>query len=376
MPRAGNLPLSFAQERLWFLDQLDPGSPSYLVVAAVRLSGALNRPAFERALNELVRRHEVLRTCFGLREGRPVQLITPSLPIPLLLVDLTHLPEAGREEEARRLAAEEARRPFDLSRLPLLRATLLRLSDSEHLALLTLHHIVTDGWSMAVLVREVAALYEAFTKGEGSPLPELPIQYADYAAWQKEFLQGEVLDGQLSYWREALEGAPRLELPTDRPRPAAQSYRGAHHQFAIDAEAWRGVRELARAEGATPFMVLLTAFYVLLGRYAGQRDVSVGTPVAGRTRTEAEGLIGLFVNTLVLRARWEEGEGFRGLLRGVRERVLEAQAHQELPFERLVEELQPERSLSRTPLFQVMFVMQNSLLPALKLAGVEMSVVG
>ncbi|HEV2728127.1 MAG TPA: amino acid adenylation domain-containing protein, partial [Solirubrobacterales bacterium] len=354
--REQELPLSFAQQRLWFLDRLEPGSGFYNSGKAVRLGGALDVRALRRALSEVVRRHEALRTTFPAVEGRPVQLVHEARPLPLDVEDLTALPEGGREAEARRLGAEEASRPFDLSAGPLLRARLLRLGPEEHVLLLTMHHIVSDGWSMSVLVNEVTALYAAYARGEESPLEELPVQYADYAVWQREYLRGEVLEKELSYWRAQLGGGPAvLELPTDRPRPAVQSYRGALAPFRLPEEVADSLRGLGRGEGCTLFMTLLAAFDVLLYRYTGQEDICVGTPVAGRTRAELEPLIGFFVNTLVLRADASGGVTFVELMRRVREVSLGAYAHQEVPFEKLVEELQPERDPSRSPLFQVMF---------------------
>jgi len=359
--RDGELPLSFAQQRLWFLDQLEPGLASYNIPTAVRLEGDLDVGALRRALTEMVLRHESLRTVFTESDGSPLQVILPASPVALEVTDLTSLPSGEREAEARRLAAEEAQTPFDLSTGPLLRAALIRISDSEHVFLLTMHHIVSDGWSLGVLIEEVGALYEAYVRGKESPLPELEVQYADYAAWQRGWLQGEVLDRQLSYWREQLGGAPPvLELPTDRPRPAVQSMRGATYGFILGEELTAGIKALSRSEGVTLFMTLLAGFQALLSRYTGQEDVSVGTPIAGRTRGEVERLIGFFVNTLVMRTDLSGGPTFRELLSRVREVTLGAYAHQEVPFEKLVEELQPEREMSHTPLFQVMFILQNT----------------
>nr|MDQ3804074.1 condensation domain-containing protein [Acidobacteriota bacterium] len=274
-------PLSFSQQRLWFIDQLEPGGSFYNLPSAFRFRGQLGVTALERTLNEIMRRHKALKTSFVAIDGQPVQIIDESVTLSLPVTDLTHLPAEGREAEARRLAAEEARRPFDLSSAPLLRASLLRLSDEEHVALLTMHHIVSDGWSMGVLVREVAALYEAFSRGDSSPLEELPIQYADYAVWQRERLQGDALERQMQYWREQLGGdLPVLELPTDRPRPAVQSHRGAHEIVKLPAELAEALKELSRREGATLYMTLLAAFQLLLSRYTGLEDVPVGTAVA------------------------------------------------------------------------------------------------
>ncbi len=377
--RDDSLPLSFAQQRLWFLDQLEPNSPFYNIPVAVRLQGQLNLPVLEQTLNEIVRRHEVLRTTFALEDGRPVQHIQPELFLPLQIIDLSELPSLAREPEALRLATKEAQQPFDLARGPLLRVGLLRLADDEHVVLITMHHIVSDGWSTGVFVREVAALYEAFASGAESPLAELPIQYADYATWQRDWLQGEVLDEQLGYWRKQLGGElTALELPTDKLRPAVQTYKGASQTFQLPVELGAAVKELSRRESVTPFMTLLAAFQVLLHRYTGQEDICVGTPVAGRNRAEVEGLIGFFVNTLVMRTDLAGEPSFRALLARVREMAVAAYAHQDVPFEKLVEELQPERELSRNPLFQVMFEIQNQeqetlALPGLSLKPVEVA---
>ncbi|MET0626367.1 MAG: amino acid adenylation domain-containing protein, partial [Pyrinomonadaceae bacterium] len=354
-------PLSFAQRRLWFLDQLEPDNPLYNMPIALRLKGHIELRALEQCLGEILRRHESLRTVFRTIDAEPVQVVEPAEPFALRVVDLTGLDEAAREAEARRLAGEEARRPFDLGRGPLLRAQLVKLDALDHLALLTMHHIVSDGWSMGVLTREIISLYDAFAHGRLSPLPELPIQYADFAAWQREWLQGERLDRQLEYWRGQLAGAPPfLELPTDRPRPALLSRRGAVSTFQLPPQLSEDLRALARREDMTLFMLLLAGFYALLYRYTGQRDITVGTPVAGRHRPEVEDLIGFFVNTLVMRARVKGEFDARQLLAHVEEICLGAYAQQETPFEVLVEHLQPERNPSYTPLFQVMLVLQNT----------------
>ncbi|MET0646295.1 MAG: amino acid adenylation domain-containing protein [Pyrinomonadaceae bacterium] len=367
-------PLSFAQQRLWFLEQLESGSSIYNLPAARRLTGRLDVNALGRAFGELVRRHEILRTTFAEVDGQPVQVVAPFEPQPLPVTDLSVLPEDQREAEVSRLADEEARRPFDLSRGPLLRVTLVRLAEEEHALLVTMHHIVSDGWSAGVLIRELTALYGAFSRGEESPLSELPVQYADYAVWQRDYLTGEILERQLSYWKEQLAGVPvRLTLPTDRPRPAVQGYRGAEVSFALPTELAAELRRLGQAHGCTLFMTLLAGFQALLSRYAGQEDVVVGTPIAGRTLRETEGLIGLFVNTLALRADLSGDPSFEELLGRVRETTLGAYAHQDVPFERLVEELQPERSLSHHPLFQAMFVLQNAPRERMALGGVAAS---
>jgi amino acid adenylation domain-containing protein len=354
---------SFAQERLWFFDQFYPDSPVYNIPTAMRVPGMLNVEALERDLNEIVRRHEALRTTFAVIDGQPpMQVVVPALTLELPIVDLRKLPQAQRQSEAGRLANEEAQRPFDLARGPLLRALLLRLGDEDHVLVLTMHHIVSDGWSMGVLFRELNVLYGAYVAGRPSPLPELPIQYADFAHWQREWLQGEVLEAQLSYWKEQLKDTPAvLELPTDRPRPAVQSFRGALHYFVLPRPLSEELKALSRREDATLFMTLLAAFKTLLYRYTGQTDLVVGTPIANRTRAELEELIGFFVNTLALYTDLGGNPSFRELLGRVRAMTLEAYTHQDLPFERLVNELQPQRNLSYHPLFQVMFVLQNTL---------------
>ncbi|MFP2933270.1 amino acid adenylation domain-containing protein, partial [Pyxidicoccus sp. 3LG] len=377
VPRTGPLPLSFAQQRLWFIDQLQPGSPVYNMPTAVRLTGVLDVAALERALGALVERHESLRITFATNNGEPTQVIHPAAPLPLPQVDLSALPTAPRETETVRLATEEAGRPFDLQRGPIFRASLLRLAPQEHVLLVTMHHIVSDGWSIGVLVRELAAFYEAFASGTQPQLPPLPVQYADYAVWQRDWLRGEALEAQLGYWKRQLGGAPQaLELPTDRPRPPVQTFRGATHAFQLPRELAQGLEALAREHNATLFMVLLAAWQTLLHRYSGQDDVVVGSPIAGRNRTELEGLIGFFINTLALRASISEEDTFVSLLEQVRETTLGAQAHQDVPFEKLVEVLQPPRDLSRSPLFQVMFALQNLpeaplTLSHLTLSGVE-----
>ena len=353
-------PLSFAQQRLWFLDQIEPGNPAYNMHVALRLTGRLREEALEQSLNEILRRHEALRTTFRTVGGQPVQVISPLQPLRLPVVDLTRLPASDRQAEALRLAAEEADRPFHLVHGPLFRVTLLRLDAEEHVLLLTMHHIVSDGWSTGVLYRELETLYAAFSAGRPSPLPELPIQYSDFAVWQREWLRGEMLETQLAYWKRQLGKIPPvLELPTDRPRPALQTFRGSRYQMAISAQLTEGLKALSQRERATLFMTLLAAFQTLLLRYTGQDDLVVGTPIANRTRVETEGLIGFFANTLVMRANLSGNPTFCEALGRVRTTAMNAYAHQDLPFERLVEELQPERDHRRNPLFQVMFVFQN-----------------
>ncbi|HEX8146261.1 MAG TPA: condensation domain-containing protein, partial [Pyrinomonadaceae bacterium] len=372
-PRDGNIPLSFAQQRLWFLEQLEPGTPLYNVPAGVRLRGPLDVEALSRALSEVVRRHEALRTTFAEADGRPAQVIAEAGDFALPLEDLSGLSAEAREGEAARLLSEEARRPFDLRRGPLLRARLLRLSGQEHVVVLVMHHIISDGWSSGVLVGELSALYAAFSRGEGSPLAGLPVQYADYAVWQREHLAGETLDGQLSYWRERLAGVPILELPTERPRTAARTHAGATHSFKVPDAVGQRLKELSLREDVTLFMTMLAAFNVLLYRYSNQEDIAVGTPIAGRRLPELEGLIGFFVNTLVLRTDLSGDPSFRELLGRVREVTLGAYTHQDVPFERLVEELRPERSPRHQPLFQAAFALQNSPRETLELPGLAMS---
>ena len=367
------LPLSFSQQRLWFLEQLEPGTARYNVPMAVRLSGALDTQVLERVLDELVRRHEPLRTTFRMEADASVQVIGPVAGVSLSVTDLSELPAERREAEALRLATEESLRPFDLERGPLLRATLLRLGTREHVLLLGMHHIVSDGWSMGVLVREFGLLYAAFAQGAGSPLPELPVQYADHALWQRQWLQGPELERHLAFWREQLSGAARaLELPTDKPRPPEQTFHGAALPITLPRELSASLKTLCQSEGVTPFMLLLAAFQVVLGRSSGQEDFCVGTPIAGRDQAQLEGLIGFFANTLALRARLGGNPSFRELLRRVRESTVRALAHQHLPFEKLVEELQPERDLGRSPLFQVLFTFQNTPAPELSLAGLTL----
>ncbi|MCY1015596.1 amino acid adenylation domain-containing protein [Pyxidicoccus sp. MSG2] len=360
VPRDGALPLSFAQQRLWFIDQLEPGSAAYNMPTFVRMEGPLDVTALQHGLSELVRRHEALRTTFTWQDGQPVQVIAPHVEVPLKQVDLSGMQPQAARAELERLLREELLRPFDLVTGPLVRSRLLKLGSAEHVFVLNLHHIVSDGWSMGVLVQEVVALYEAFSRGRPSPLVPLPIQYADYAVWQRQWLQGAVLDAQLGYWKQQLAGASTLELPTDKPRPPVQTLRGARVSVGLSRPVSDALRALCQQEGATPFMALLAAFQVLLSRYSGQEDISVGTPIAGRNRSELEGLIGFFVNTLVLRVRVSPSASFLHLLRQARESALGAYAHQDVPFERLVEELQPTRDLSRGPLFQVMFALQNA----------------
>ena len=360
LPRGPRLPLSFAQERLWLLEQLEPGTAAYNLSLPFGIRGALSPAVLRASLDEVVRRHEALRTSFAVEEGQPLQRIAVTASAPLSVVDLAELPAARRREEALALAAAAARRPFDLATAPLLRALLLRLGREEHLLVLAMHHIVADGWSIQVLMRDLKALYGALRRGLPSPLPELPIQYGDFACWQRAWLRGEVLERQLRYWRGQLAGAPAgIELPADRPRMAMQSYRGAHLYRVVPSATLGRLRERCRHQGATLFMTLLAAFAALVERYTASADVVVGTPIANRTRVEVEDLVGLFTNTLVLRVGLAGDPPVGQLLGRVREVCLGAYAHQDLPFEQLVAALQPERDLSRQPLFQLFLELHN-----------------
>jgi amino acid adenylation domain-containing protein len=386
VPRAAALPLSFAQQRLWFIDQMEPESPVYLLPGAIRLSGQIDLAALRQSFAAVVARHESLRTTFTTIDGRPVQVIAPALALPLPLVDLQPLPAPEREDTAARLAAREARRPFDLARGPLLRTTLVRLAPAEHVLLLTMHHIISDGWSIGVFMHDLSALYNARATHTSPALPALPIQYADYAAWQRAWLQGTSEHGdreqgvsdsasavpnpqspllaQLAYWTRQLAGVPQaLALPTDRPRPAIAALQGRRHALRLAPALADALAALGRRADVTLFMALLAAFQTLLARYSGQEHLLVGVPIAGRTRAETENLIGCFVNTLALRGDLSGNPSFGALLGRVRAVCLGAYAHQDLPFERLVEELQPDRDLSRAPLVQVVFALQNAPMP-------------
>ncbi|MBV9108772.1 MAG: AMP-binding protein, partial [Gemmatimonadetes bacterium] len=377
VPRDGDLPLSFAQERLWFVDQLEPNSAAYNLPYALRVRGGLDAARLGDALTALVARHEALRTVFPAVDGAPVQRILPPSPLALREHDLRHLPAQERERAALRLAAAEAETPFDLANGPLVRAGVVRIDDDDVLLLLTLHHVASDGWSQDLLARDLTELYAALAEGRDANLPHLPVQYADFAVWQRAWVSGEVLDRHVAYWRHALAGAPPLlELPTDRPRTVAGGARAETRSFLLSAQASDGVRALARAEGATLFMTLLAGFQAVLGRWAGQDDVVVGTSVAGRGRLEVENLIGFFVNMLPLRADLSGDPGFRALVARVRNTVLEAHAHEELPFERLVDELQTERSLLHSPVFQVEFGVRTDAREALRLGAADAAPAG
>ncbi|MGF1980312.1 MAG: amino acid adenylation domain-containing protein [Nostoc sp. CmiSLP01] len=372
--RSPQLPLSFAQQRLWFLAQLEPDSIFYNIPANVRLQGQLNFEALQQSFDEILRRHEALRTNFQTAEGQAITIIKERKSLVLPLLDLSELTSDQQKVELKQQAVQEAQTPFDLTSDLLLRVKLLRLDAQEHIVLVTMHHIVSDAWSIGVLVQELATLYPAFCNQQPTPLTELPIQYVDFAAWQRQWLQAEVLKSQISYWRKQLQGTPKvLELSTDHPRPAIQTFRGATYSFELSDELSVALNKLSHQQGSTLFMTLLAAFQALLRRYTGQEDIVVGSPIANRNWAEIEGLIGFFVNTLVLRTNLAGNPSFEELLKRVREVALGAYAHQDLPFELLVEQLQPHRDLSYTPLFQVMFVLQNAPMSALELPGLTLS---
>ena len=361
LPRDRNYPLSFSQERLWFLDQLDPNSPAYNIHSATRFQGPLNIQAIEQALTELTRRHESLRTTFSVVDGRPIQVIAEPAPFRVELIDLSELEPSEREREAERIATAEAECPFDLSKGPLLRIHLIRLGENDHLWVENIHHIISDDWSMKIFTQELAELYRAFSQGQPSPYSDLPLQYVDFAQWQRDWLQGEVLDAQIAYWKKQLDGTlPVLQLPTDRPRPANQNYRGTHETFLVPTPLYNALKTVGEKEGVTLFMLVLAAFNTLLYRYSGQDDIIVGSPIAGRNQVETEKIIGFFLNTLVLRTDLSGNPTFCQLLSRVREVCLGAYAHQEIPFEPLLEQLRVKRDLSRTPLFQTMLVLLNT----------------
>ena len=368
--REEDLPLSFAQQRLWFLDRFEPGCNAYNMPGAVRISGLLDQAALEKSLEEIVRRHETLRTTFPLRGGEPVQVVAVPAPPNLPVTDLRELPLGEREAQLDEILTREAHEPFDLAHGPLLRVKLVRQADDEHVLLVTMHHIVSDGWSLDLFLKELVILYQAYKEGMESPLPQLPIQYADFASWQRKWLKDEKLSSLLAYWVKQLKGAPPVELPTDHLRPAVRSYNGAKQSVMLPQSLTDNLKRLSREEGVTLFMVLAAAFKVLLCRYSGQMDIVIGTVSANRNQADIEELIGFFVNPLVLRTDLSETRAFRALLGKIRETVIDACTHQDLPFEKLVEELQPERDASRTPLFQVMLAQQKPLMPELESAGV------
>ncbi|MEG4144516.1 amino acid adenylation domain-containing protein [Microcoleus sp. Pol12B5] len=372
--RSRHLPLSFAQERLWFFDQLEPGNPFYNLCGAVRVTGQLNAEALRQSIEKIIERHEILRTAFAGGEKEQIQVIFEAKVFPLPLIDLSDRSPEERDKAAQKLSAEAAKLPFDLTQPHLLRAKLLRLSETEHTLLLSAHHIIFDGWSLGVFLRELAAFYEGLSNKNLATIPPLPIQYADFATWQRQQMQGEILEAQLTYWKQQLSGsAAVLNLPTDFSRPAVQSYKGGRQLFELPEHLTEAITQLSRREKTTPFMTLLAAFKTLLYRYTGQEDILVGSPIASRNSSKTESLIGFFVNTLVLRSDLTGNPTFRELLSRVREVALGAYAHQELPFEKLVEELQPNRDLSHSPLFQVMFAFQNASEFALELPGLSLN---
>jgi amino acid adenylation domain-containing protein len=373
-PGTESIPLSFAQERLWFLNQLEGASATYNMPAALRLSGELNLESLDQALAEIVRRHESLRTSFTKVNGIPKQVIHPSASMTIETIDLQHLTDTEREVAIKQQIQQSALTPFDLEIAPLIRCSLIQLSETDYVFCINMHHIVSDGWSIGVLVQELSALYSAYCAGNLSPLPELEIQYADFALWQRQWLSGEVLEQQLEYWVAQLQGAPELlQLPTDRPRPSVQTYRGATHSFSLSVELTQQLQALSRQTGSTLFMTLMAAFATLLYRYSGESDVLIGSPIANRNRSEIEPLIGFFVNTLVLRTRLENNLSFEQLLKQVRENTLKDYEYQDVPFEQIVEALKPQRSTSHSPLFQVMFVLQNTPMGEIELPGVRLS---
>lgn len=373
LEHSGPMPMSFAQQRLWFLEQLAPGNPVYNVFEALHLSGTLNVPALQHGLSEIVRRHESLRTVFGDQDGAPVQSVRPPVELKLEMLDLRSTPAEEQEACAQKICNEEAARPFNLERDLMIRATLLKLHEEEHVLLVTMHHIASDGWSIGVLLRELAAFYNAALEGKTAALPELPIQYPDFAAWQHQMLDSRELQAQAAYWQRQLAGAPELlEFPADRPRPAVQTFRGGVEWTTLSPALSKRLKEISRGQSATLFMTLLAAFNALLHRLSRQTDIVVGTPIAGRNHSETENLIGFFINTLAIRADLSNNPSFRELLRRVRETTLDAFANQDLPFDKLVAELKPQRSPSHTPIVQVLFAFQNGLGPTMEFKGLTL----
>ncbi|MBD2355226.1 condensation protein [Tolypothrix sp. FACHB-123] len=368
IPRAENLPLSFAQQRLWFLTQLEPDSSSYNISAAVRLQGRLNLAALQQSFQEIINRHEALRTSFQTVDGQPIQIIASSLDFAISIISLDECSLWEQEQQIRHLTTQEAQKTFDLTKSPLLRVNLVQLHPKEYIILLTIHHIVSDAWSMGILVEEFVALYSAFCQGKPSPLAKLPVQYADFAVWQRQWLQGERLQTQLNYWKQKLGNIhPQLKFPRQSVNSTNETTQGAEESFTLSQELSKAIYVLSRQEGVTLFMTLLAAFEVLLYCFTGTLDIRVGSPIANRNRVEIEKLIGFFVNTLVLRIDLSGNPSFRELLARSRQVTLEAYAHQDLPFEKLVEELQPQRSLNNHPLYQAWFVLDNNPMPQLQL---------
>jgi acyl carrier protein len=373
VPRNQDLPLSFAQQRLWFLDQMDPGKYLYNVPRAIRMTGHLNVEALESSLNGLVARHEILRTTYGVVDDQPVQKIAPQFAMTLPVVDLSSLSPGEREQQAAELVQVESEKGFDLAADPILRGMVIKLADEDHVLFLNTHHIASDGWSSGVMLNDLSSLYRAAIEKKAADLPPLEIQYADYAVWQRKWLQGEVLTRQLDYWKSELSGAPPLlALPTDRPRPAVQTFRGAVHESPLPKNVIESLRLLGRQKGSTLFMILLAGFEALVYHYTGQPDVVLGTDLANRTTVQTEALIGFFVNLLVVRTDVSGNPTFEELIKRVREVTLRAYAHQDLPFDKLVEELRPERNLTHSPLVQVLFVQQNTPRSAASMPGLKM----
>ncbi len=366
-------PLSFAQQRLWFLEQWKPNSALYSIPFSVQLTGALDVEVLRRSLNEIVRRHEILRTAFVMRQDEPVQVISPALNIEAPLVDLSALAEEPRKVELNRIRDADARQPFDLTHVPLLRCKVFRLSPREHLLFINAHHIIFDGWSADVLLKDLAQIYRAYSAGNPSPLPEMALQYADFSEWQREYLQGEVFQKQLAYWKAQFDPAPPiLELPADHPRPVTQTHNGASWEQLLPSDIGARLEEFCQQERVSQFMLFLAVLDVLLYRYTGQPDIVVGMPIAGRNRSEIEGMIGFFVNMLPLRVQMDGAMTFRDLLKQARQVALDGYEHQDLPFEKLVEALGMERDAGHSPVFQVMLVLQNTPAQAYELPGLRM----
>jgi acyl carrier protein len=374
--RKERLPLSFAQQRLWFIDQWDPGSPVYNIPGAIRLEGRLDLQALERVMNEIFRRHDVLRTKIKIEEGEPVQVVEQWEHQSLAIEDLTNLSPEVKEEESKRITRENAETRFDLSNGPLIRVKVLKLEEEQHVALFTMHHIVSDGWSMGILANEVGALYQAYSTGGESPFDELPIQYADFAVWQRQWLKGDVLEEQINYWKKQLDSAPELELPTSNGRQTSEMPKSASHAHIIPADVAKAVKSFREQKEATLFMVLLTAFTIAIHRFTGQRDLVIGTDIANRNRAEIESLIGFFVNELLLRIKLDGDPTFDELFTQVRETALNAYLYQDAPFDKLVEILKPERRNSHTPLIRAKLVVQNTAIKALALPALTIGGVG
>ncbi|MCT7951959.1 amino acid adenylation domain-containing protein [Ancylothrix sp. C2] len=360
-------PASFAQNRLWFLNQLAPANPFYNVTAGLQITGPLNITALQQTLNEIIRRHETLRTTFVMQNGQLLQLIHPNLTLPLPIINLQNIPATEQQKQTQKIATEEAKKPFDLATGPLFKTTLLQLSEAQFILLLNLHHIVADGWSIGVLIQEFATLYTNFQKNQPLTLPQLPLQYADFSEWQRQYLQGEILETQLNYWQQKLKEITPLNLPTDRPRPPLPTYKGAKQHLTLSPPLTQALKTLSRQQNVTLFVTLLAAFKTLLYRYTQQEDITIGSPIANRNQSEIEPLIGFFVNSLVLRTNLTGNPTFQELLNRVKQTTIEAYTHQDLPFEKLVEKLQPERDPSRNPLFQISFSLQNTPIQTLQL---------